>query len=130
VTAQVPDTLDVGGTRYWVDDSPLHSYFAQHPERRPPLEAPDSSTWRGYVAHWAVDSDALVLVELTAWRPGADGARVELDRDDLFPDAPVRADWFTGEVRAATPMPDERDREPIARILFVEAGTVVGDTAV
>lgn len=129
MTAQVPDTLTIGGERLWLPRSPLEPYFEGHPDRRPVFEPPDSSNWRGYVARWTVEADELLLVELTGWvaSPTEGDGPVEIGVRDLFPADRVRADWFTGEVRAADPA-SGADDEPTARILFVEKGRVVSDT--
>lgn len=58
-----------------------------------------SACWRGYIGTWELQNNTLYLVRLQ------DGVeREDIPADQLIKDAkyPIKADWFTGELRIAT----------------------------
>ncbi len=146
MTSQVQDTLVVDGERYRIvapsDTLPLERAFSGPDGRpRPRFQAPDSAVWRGYVADWLVENRRLYLVGFKGWVDGASGndGLVEVGLHDVFRaeviagTGRVFAGWFSGElpVRRVPDYSDEPSEvEPVDRILFVERGGVVGDTAV
>jgi hypothetical protein len=75
---------------------------------------------RGYLATWAIRDNALYLVRLDG-DPCYSGKDVPLSL--LFPgsSAPVRASWYTGELRTAG-KPDA--------VYYVKGGTVTGSSAI
>lgn len=110
MTAQVPDTIRFAGVTYPLMCNPLESLFDQgHP--RPPFVSESTANWRGYVAHWELDDDALFLVGLDAqfFRPPEGespgqvnpGALPEFSLEDLYAGrgGPICASWFTGTLR-------------------------------
>ena len=85
MTAQTPDILFFGGDEYFIFDSPL-GYFPGLPEF---IEL-STANYRGYVAVWAVVGGRLFIVSLSG-----NG----LERLFPFAQAPVQADWYSGEMR-------------------------------
>ncbi|MDD5712945.1 MAG: hypothetical protein PHY31_09360 [Smithellaceae bacterium] len=96
-TAQFPDELIYKGKTYPIFSNPLESYFGTaHPRPEGLFPASCTALWRGYVATWKIEEDALYLVKVVAGTCAADAPEIPLT--NIFPGSkgPIRADWFTG----------------------------------
>lgn len=94
-TTQIPDTIIIDGQKHSLVSLPLEQYYG--PGRpRPKFRAPNTATWRGYLATWEIDRGRLYLKSIRAWL----GKR-EVGLEALFPgqNAPIPASWFTGQLR-------------------------------
>ncbi len=96
-TAQVPDRIVIEGREYALNTNPLESQLRD--DFLPENVARSTANWRGYVAHWAIDGDRLLLrkVEVHLYdRENEPSSSVDL-LSGLFPDgAPVAATWYSG----------------------------------
>ncbi len=106
-TAQVPDRILVEGREYALNTNPLEIQLRDRPDFLPENISRSSANWRGYVAHWAIDGDRLLLrrVEVRLYdRQSGESSSVDL-LDKLFLEgAPVAATWYSG----ALVIPDGR----------------------
>jgi hypothetical protein len=93
-TTQISDIIYLNGEKQSLDSLPLEQYYCPA-NLRPQFRAPNTATWRGYVATWEIDQGVLYLKAIRAW---TDQGEVRLE--DLFPGqkAPVAATWFTGQL--------------------------------
>ena len=94
-TTQVSDILYLNGQKHSLDSLPLEQYYS--PENpRPKFRAPNTATWRGYIATWEIDRGILYLKAIRAWT-----YQGEVRLEELFPGqkGPVAATWFTGKLR-------------------------------
>jgi hypothetical protein len=94
-TTQFSDILYLNGQEYSLDSLPLEQYY--NPENpRPKFRAPNTATWRGYIATWEIDRGILYLKAIRAWT-----YQGEMSLEDLFPGqkGPVAATWFTGKLK-------------------------------
>ena len=94
-TTQVSDILYLNGQKHSLDSLPLEPYYGSG-NPRPKFRAPNTATWRGYVATWEIDRGVLQLKAIRAW---TDQGQVGLEA--LFPGqkGPVAATWFTGKLK-------------------------------
>jgi hypothetical protein len=97
VTIQIRDRILIDGEEHSITGISLDN--ASWPSVRKYIASVQSfsACWRGYYAKWKVESDRLVLVDLTImWA----GQAAYLTYQDVFPDLPqgVIADWFTGDI--------------------------------
>jgi hypothetical protein len=94
-TTQIPDSLYLNGQKHFLDSLPLEQYYGPS-NPRPQFRAPNTATWRGYVATWEIDGGGLYLKDIRAWT-----WQGEAGLGDLFPGrpAPVAATWFTGQLK-------------------------------
>lgn len=95
MTAQVRDILIYNNEGFYMAAEPLKPYLetVQLPHK---LVAPNTSCWRGYWSHWAIENKKLFLVKWEGYI--LDGVTVGMHY--LFPDEEiVFAKWFTGEIR-------------------------------
>ncbi|WP_254575009.1 hypothetical protein [Stenotrophomonas acidaminiphila] len=60
-TAQVPDRIFIKGRDYALDTNPLEGQLRDRPGFPPENVSRSTANWRGYVAHWAIDGDRLLL---------------------------------------------------------------------
>jgi len=60
-TAQVPDRAFIEGRDDALDTNPLESQLRDRPDFPPENVSWGTANWRGYVAHWAIDGDRLLL---------------------------------------------------------------------
>ncbi len=60
-TAQVPDRVFIEGRDDALDTNPLESQLRDRPDFPPENVSWGTANWRGYVAHWAIDGDRLLL---------------------------------------------------------------------
>jgi hypothetical protein len=93
-TTQFSEILYLNGQKHSLDSLPLEQYYG--PENpRPRFRAPNTATWRGYIATWEIDRGVLYLKAIQAW---TDQGQVGLEA--LFPGRknPVPATWFTGKL--------------------------------
>jgi hypothetical protein len=108
-TGQVPDKLVLNGKEFDLYSNPLEAFYPNEKNRPLFMIGPFemvSSNWRGYVASWAIENNALYLTGIDSWTCAGNSRkscrRVTLSR--LFGKrvvaGRVRADWFTGELRA------------------------------
>jgi len=102
-TAQEPDVLLLDGKEEALQTNPLSGYLAKHPNSLPESDVTSSGNWRGYIAKWAIQSNALMLVQVTMTttesKPGSkDTQFVKRDvTSAIFPGAvPVEAAWYSG----------------------------------
>ena len=106
-TAQAPDVIHYEGKKQMLFTNPLESYFKK--DERPKFQIGPASmstaNWRGYVATWRIEDDALYLVALDSWickdlRP-ENCKRADLGElfGEKYVDGKVKADWFTGDLR-------------------------------
>ncbi len=96
-TAQFGDRITYKGETVEMFSNPLESYFSQERPRPDHLfKATCTACWRGYVGHWEVKDDQLVLVKLVAGDCGQNSPEIPLE--SLFPGqkGPIVAIWFTG----------------------------------
>jgi hypothetical protein len=96
-TTQFPEILYFNGQKHSLDSLPLEPYYG--PENpRPKFRAPNTATWRGYIATWEIDRGVLYLKAIKAWT-----GQGEVGLEALFPNqkGPVPATWFTGKLRVA-----------------------------
>jgi hypothetical protein len=94
-TTQFPDILYLDGQKHYLFSNPLEQYYGpNHP--RPQFKAPNTATWRGYVATWEIDQGTLYLKAIRAWTHQG-----EVGLEALFPGhkGRVAAIWFTGKLR-------------------------------
>jgi hypothetical protein len=94
-TTQFSDILYLNGQKHSLDSLPLEPYYGSG-NPRPKFRAPNTATWRGYVATWEIDRGVLQLKAIRAW---TDQGQVGLEA--LFPGqkGPVAATWFTGKLK-------------------------------
>lgn len=59
-TTQVSDLIVINGQPQPLDSLPLEQYYGPG-QPRPRFKAPNTATWRGYVATWALDGGRLYL---------------------------------------------------------------------
>ncbi|MGY4828219.1 hypothetical protein ACVNIS_06555 [Sphaerotilaceae bacterium SBD11-9] len=92
MTTQIPDTIFFNGDEHFVFDEPLSSRTGL-----PNFMAASTANHRGYVAVWAVVGSRLYIVSLSGCVPDDSRNGLEL----VFPSAqaPVLADWYSGELR-------------------------------
>ena len=94
-TTQSSDILYLNGQKHSLDSLPLEQYYGPG-NPRPKFRAPNTATWRGYIATWEIDRGVLYLKAIQAW---TDQGQVGLPA--LFPGqkGPVAATWFTGKLK-------------------------------
>jgi hypothetical protein len=94
-TTQFSDILYLNGQKHSLDSLPLETYYGPG-NPRPKFRAPNTATWRGYIATWEIDRGVLYLKAIRAWTD-----RGEVGLPDLFPGrkGPVAATWFTGKLK-------------------------------
>ena len=94
-TTQFSDILYLNGQKHSLDSLPLETYYGPG-NPRPKFRAPNTATWRGYIATWEIDRGVLYLKAIRAWTD-----RGEMGLPDLFPGrkGPVVATWFTGKLK-------------------------------
>jgi len=94
-TTQFSDILYLTGQKYSLDSLPLEAYYGPG-NPRPKFRAPNTATWRGYIATWEIDRGVLYLKAIQAWTD-----RGEVGLAALFPGqkGPVAATWFTGTLK-------------------------------
>jgi hypothetical protein len=124
-TTQFSDILYVNGQKCSLDSLPLEQYYGPG-NPRPKFRAPNTATWRGYIATWEIDRGVLYLKAIRAW---TDQGQVGLPA--LFPGrkGPVPATWFTGRLKIPQgPVVKPAVPHPIYgkyRLITVEQGRVV-----
>ncbi len=98
-TAQVADRILIEGREYALNTNPLESQLRDRRDFLPGNVSRSTANWRGYVAHWAIDGDRLLLrkVEVRLYdRESEKSSSVDL-LSRLFPGgAPVAATWYSG----------------------------------
>lgn len=94
-TTQFSDILYLNGQEHSLESLPLEQYYGPG-NPRPKFRAPNTATWRGYIATWEIDRGVLHLKAIRAWTQ-----QREVGLEDLFPGqkGPVAATWFTGKLR-------------------------------
>lgn len=94
-TTQFSDILYLNGQKQSLDSLPLEPYYGPG-NPRPKFRAPNTATWRGYIATWEIDRGVLYLKAIRAWTD-----QREVGLEALFPGqkGPVAATWFTGKLR-------------------------------
>ncbi|MEM7397273.1 MAG: hypothetical protein AAF492_33560 [Verrucomicrobiota bacterium] len=99
-TTQFPDVLLVDGKVHGIYDFPLDEIISEE-KRRELFSGLNTACYRGYVAHWEVKDNTLLLtaVEKPGW-PGKPKKVIPLNR--LFDTSaePVEAIWFSGLLRS------------------------------
>jgi hypothetical protein len=94
-TTQFSDILYLNGQKHSLDSLPLEQYY--HPGNpRPKFRAPNTATWRGYIATWEIEQGVLYLKAILAW---TDQGEVGLEALCPGKKGPVAATWFTGKLR-------------------------------
>jgi hypothetical protein len=96
-TTQFSEVLYLNGQKNSLDSLPLEPYYGPG-NPRPKFSAPNTATWRGYIATWEIDQGILYLKAIRAWID-----RREVGLEALFPGqkGPVAATWFTGKLRVS-----------------------------
>jgi hypothetical protein len=94
-TTQFPDILYIDGQKHSLFSNPLEQYYGPS-NPRPKFRAPNTATWRGYIATWEIDRGVLYLKAIRAWTQQG-----EVGLEGLFPGPKGRvvATWFTGKLR-------------------------------
>jgi hypothetical protein len=94
-TTQFSDILYLNGQKHALISLPLEAYYGPG-NPRPKFRAPNTATWRGYIATWEIDRGVLYLKTIRAWTD-----RGEVGLATLFPgqQGPVAATWFTGKLK-------------------------------
>lgn len=94
-TTQLSDILYLNGQKHPLESLPLEQYYGPG-NPRPKFRAPNTATWRGYIATWEIDRGVLHLKAIRAWT-----AQGEVGLSALFPGqkGSVAATWFTGKLR-------------------------------
>jgi hypothetical protein len=94
MTAQVGDRLVYKKKTYSISSEPLNAYLDQI--HLPPLMAPSTDCWRGYIAKWTIKRKQLLLIQWEGYISNYQKVGMEY----LFPgEKMVFADWFTGDIR-------------------------------
>ena len=93
MTAQMRESLLYKGEKVGMSALPLEPYLQTNGTNN--FEAPNSLLWRGYVGHWEIEGDKLLLIDFVGFSDG----NSEFNLNDLFPGEPkVFANWFSGAV--------------------------------
>ena len=79
-TTQFPDLLYLNGQKHPLDSFPLEQYYSPG-KPRPKFRAPNTATWRGYIATWEIDQGVLYLKAIGGW---TDQGEVRLE-EPVFP---------------------------------------------
>jgi hypothetical protein len=94
-TTQFSEILYLNGEKHSLETLALEQYYGPG-NPRPKFQAPNTATWRGYIATWEIDRGVLYLKAIKAWT-----GQGEVGLPALFPGqkGPVAATWFTGKLR-------------------------------
>ena len=65
-TTQFSEILYLNGQKHSLDTLPLEPYYGPG-NPRPKFRAPNTATWRGYIATWEIDRGVLYLKAIRAW---------------------------------------------------------------
>ena len=93
MTAQVSDNIFIDSQKHRLYCEPLESFW-NYDNPKPAFVSPHTACWRGYIASWKIEGSKLYLTQIET-------ENENLKMEKLFPDrqAPVFADWYTGELR-------------------------------
>jgi hypothetical protein len=105
MTCQIPERIKYKGQTLPCYSEPLKSRLppppvgmnVDDPDSAYPFEVSCSALWRGYVGHWEVAHNRLLLVALNG--NSADGHPASLATTFPGSRGPIFADWFTGELK-------------------------------
>lgn len=100
MTAQAPDIIEIDGGEHHLLATPLDQLLGSLGDVVPPLVAPTTANWRGYVARWRVAENRLFLEDVRGWVD--DGA--EAGPGVVLPGVvlPVAATWVSGALRVGS----------------------------
>ena len=99
-TAQMPDRILYQGETYPLFTEPLERYLSENRLRTKELFfSVCTACWRGYVATWEVKENYLYITKLVEGTCRPDAKEIPLA--NIFPGqtAPVKAIWFSGDLR-------------------------------
>ncbi|WP_324027874.1 hypothetical protein QSV08_07975 [Maribacter sp. BPC-D8] len=96
VTAQFPDKLMYEGNIYELHTNPLEPYFEKHPDKKP--EQVSSALWRGYVAHFEIIENQLLVTDITTpvYEENGEMKWVSIYTDIFDNNENVVIDWYSG----------------------------------
>ena len=93
MTAQMKESLLYKGETVALSALPLDPYLESHGLND--FKAPNTMLWRGYVGHWEIEGDKLLLIDFVGFSDG----NSKFNLNDLFPGEPkVFANWFSGKL--------------------------------
>lgn len=98
-TAQEGDRIMVDGESRFLQTEPLAPHLKRIEWRPPEKAAISSANWRGYLAHWAIEDERLVLQDVTMRMHGEEPREITTVSilGSLFPDdSRVVATWYSG----------------------------------
>jgi hypothetical protein len=98
MTAQIPETLVMGGERMALCETPLGNYFALT-GTAPRFRCEMTACWRGYCGTWEIKDSRLYLIDIHGFDDDNDSP---ITLESLFPGFPERvfAHWYSGTLRA------------------------------
>ena len=99
-TAQAPDYLIYEGEKYRLHVNPLEELFQENEELKPKVEIIFSANWRGYVATFSINHNALVISDITVIKSNPNKKHSYVTESillEVFPkESDRRLDWFSG----------------------------------
>jgi hypothetical protein len=108
-TAQNAERLDYHGEDLKLFSTPLEEAFSEkRPRPNDVLQSWSTANWRGYIGHWSIKDDRLLLTALYRERGERDAEGNYKFTQELIPldkvlgqgaAYPAKADWFTGTLR-------------------------------
>ncbi len=108
-TAQMPERIEYKGETLSMFSTPLEDAFSKDRPRPDNLfEFQSTANWRGYIGHWKIEEDQLLLTALYRERYEKDAEGKHTRTKELIPldkvlgaeaAYPMKADWFTGTLR-------------------------------
>lgn len=142
-TDQIPEQIEYKGEKQEMFSTPLEEAFSdERPRPDDLLVAGSTANWRGYIGHWKIEEDQLLLTALYRKHYKRDAEGKFQETEELIPldkilgtkaAYPAKASWFTGALR----LPKGKlvrhvhmgfgSQYETEALLKIEAGKVVGN---
>jgi len=96
-TAQIPNKIIYKGKEYQVGSDPMEGYFKKFPEKKPQSEVRLSALWRGYIATFELNDNALFLkdIVIVIQEKGSTSFGTKSVLSEVVPsNKKLKIDWF------------------------------------